>query len=161
MLLSGKMTTQVIGIISDTHGLLRDEAKAELAGVDKIILAGDIGKPEVIEELRKIAPLIVIRGNVDRGQWAQDLPDREAVEIEGHGIYVIHNIAELDIEPEGNFSVVVSGHSHIPKCETKGNVIYFNPGSAGPRRFRLPVSMGRLRINKNGIEGELINLIGS
>jgi putative phosphoesterase len=152
------MTTQVIGVISDTHGLLRDEAKAELDGVDKIILAGDIGKSEVMEELQKIAPLIVIKGNVDRGQWAQDLPDTVAIEIEGHRIYVIHNLAELDVEPEGHFSVVVSGHSHIPKCETKGNVIYFNPGSIGPRRFRLPVSMGKLHISKNNIKGELINL---
>lgn len=152
------MTQRVIGVISDTHGLVREEVKSELASVDLIIHAGDIGKPEVIETLQAIAPLIIIKGNIDRGAWAQDLPETQSVEIDGYRIHVIHNLKELNIDPADRYSVIVSGHSHIPKYATSGDVIYFNPGSVGPRRFHLPISMGKLHISEQGIEGELIHL---
>lgn len=150
------MARKRIGVISDTHGLLREQAIAALRGVDAIIHAGDIGKPEVVGALRAIAPLTVVKGNVDRGEWADACPDVAMTEILGHRIYVLHNLKELAIDPRGLYSVVVSGHSHIPKQEHKDGVLYFNPGSAGPRRFRLPVGMGMLTVERDRVHGELI-----
>ena len=147
----------VIGVISDTHGLLRPEAIDALRGSEHIIHAGDIGAPEILDELAAIAPVTAIRGNVDKGAWARRLPETEAVELSGISIYVLHDLAQLDLKPEAaGFKVVVSGHSHVPKQETHGGVLYFNPGSAGPRRFKLPVCVGRLVVQGGGVRGEIM-----
>jgi putative phosphoesterase len=131
----------IIGVISDTHGLLRAEALAALRGSDHIIHAGDVGDPQILDTLAAIAPLTAVRGNVDHGAWAQKIPVTNVLEIGDISIYVLHNIQELDLKPEAaNFAAVIYGHSHIPKQELKNGVLYFNPGSAGPRRFKLPVS---------------------
>ena len=148
--------TRLIGVISDTHGLLRPEAVQALQGVDTIIHAGDIGAPEVITALEKIAPLTAIRGNIDKGTWAQAYPDTATLEVAGHKIYIIHNLKELAVQPKGRFSAVISGHSHAPKNEVRDGVLYFNPGSAGPRRFKLPVALGRLSISATEMTGEIL-----
>jgi len=136
-----------IGIISDTHGLLRPEAAARLAGVDHIIHAGDIGSPDVIAELRKIAPTTAIRGNVDRGAWASKYPDTALVKFGDRSIYVLHDLGNLALDPAANgIDIVVSGHSHRPRFVTVGGVLYLNPGSAGPRRFTLPVALATLEL---------------
>ena len=136
-----------IGIISDTHGLLRPEAAERLADVDHIIHAGDIGSPEVIEGLRRIAPVTAIRGNIDRGEWAAGYPHTEFVRLGGRFFHVLHNLEELDLDPAAaGIDVVVSGHSHLPKVETTGGVLYLNPGSAGPRRFTLPIALATLEL---------------
>jgi putative phosphoesterase len=141
-----------IGIISDTHGLLRREATERLTGVHHIIHAGDIGRPEVISELRKIAPITAIRGNIDRGEWAAGYRDTAHVKLGGRSIYVLHNLHELDLDPAAaGIDVVVSGHSHRPKVETVGGVLYLNPGSAGPRRFTLPVSLATLELTGDAL----------
>jgi putative phosphoesterase len=143
------------GIISDTHGLLRPEARDALQGCDTIIHAGDIGKPEVLDGLRAIAPLTVIRGNVDK--WAHDLPDTDVVEMEGRRIYIIHNVRELDFDPrQAGLDAVISGHSHKPGILEEGGVLYLNPGSAGPRRFRLPVALARLTVSREKLEAKII-----
>jgi putative phosphoesterase len=137
-----------IGLISDTHGLMRPEALEALRGCAHVLHAGDVGKPEVLDALRPIAPLTVVRGNNDRGAWARSIRDTEAVELGGVAIYVIHEITLLEIDPAaGGFGVVVSGHSHRPAIETRAGVLYVNPGSAGPRRFTLPVSVGFLEVD--------------
>jgi uncharacterized protein len=149
----------VIGVISDTHGLLREEAVAALSGSEYIVHAGDVGKPEILDRLREIAPVTAVRGNVDRGAWWRELPDTDTVEVDDTSIYVLHILAVLDLKPEAaGFGVVVYGHSHVPKQEVKNGVLYFNPGSAGPRRFRLPVSVGRLMIGAGHVRGEIIEL---
>jgi putative phosphoesterase len=149
------MTT--IGVISDTHGLLRSEAVEALRGSALILHAGDVGVPEVLTELQKIAPVTAVRGNVDQAAWARELRNREVVEIEGVSIYVLHVLDELDLKPEAaGFGVVVYGHSHMPKSEVKNGVLYFNPGSAGPRRFKLPVTAGRLVVEGRTVRGEII-----
>jgi putative phosphoesterase len=141
-----------IGIISDTHGLLRPEATERLAGVHYIIHAGDIGRPGVILELRKIAPIMAIRGNIDRGEWAAAYPDTALVKLGGRLIYVLHNLKELDLDPAAaGIDVVVSGHSHRPKIETVGGVLYLNPGSAGPRRFTLPIALATLELTGDAL----------
>ena len=141
-----------IGIISDTHGLLRPEACGRLSHVDHIIHAGDIGRAEVISELRRLAPVTAIKGNVDRGEWAAAYPHSARVTIGGRSIYVLHNLKELDLDPgPAGIEVVVSGHSHLPKIETVGGVLYVNPGSAGPRRFTLPVSVAILELTGDAI----------
>jgi uncharacterized protein len=148
-----------IGVISDTHRLLRPEALAALEGVDHIIHAGDLGSPAVAEQLRRLAPLSAIRGNVDIGDWAREFPETAIVELGGLMIYVIHNIRNLDIDPHAaDISAVVYGHSHEPMQDTRNGVLYFNPGSAGPRRFHLPISMGYLNIDGVSISGEIIAL---
>ncbi|HTC49865.1 MAG TPA: metallophosphoesterase family protein [Candidatus Aquilonibacter sp.] len=148
-----------IGVISDTHGLLRPEAIEALRGSDQIIHAGDVGSPEILEKLAVIAPLAAVRGNVDKAAWAQKLPETEVVEIGGISIYVLHDLAQLDLKPEASgFSVVISGHSHVPKQETRNGVLHFNPGSAGPRRFKLPVSVGRLIVENGAVRGEILQL---
>ncbi len=137
----------IIGVISDTHGLLRPEAVELLRGSEHIIHAGDIGSPEIIPELRKIAPVTAIRGNVDTQAWAQAFAETEVVELGGLYIYVIHDASAIDLNPKAaGFAAVISGHSHQPKQETRNGVLYFNPGSAGPRRFKLPISVGRMEI---------------
>src|SRR5438093_5313809 len=131
-----------IGVIADTHGLLRPEAIAALRGSDFIIHAGDIDEPVILENLSALAPVTAVRGNVDRGPWAKRLPTSDVLEVGGVSIYVIHNLLELDLKPEAaGFAAVVCGHTHVPKQERQNGVLYFNPGSAGPRRFHLPVSM--------------------
>jgi len=148
-----------LGVISDTHGLLRPEAVQALRGSDRILHAGDVGSPEILEALAKIAPLTAIRGNVDTELWARDLPETEVVEAGSVSIYILHDLGQLDLKPEAAGSrVVVYGHSHQPKMEEKNGVLYFNPGSAGPRRFNLPVSVGRLTIEAGEVRAELVEL---
>lgn len=147
-----------IGVISDTHGLLRPEAVEVLHGSDLILHAGDIGKPEVLTALKEIAPLVAVRGNVDHGTWADALPERETVEIEGWRLHLLHNVAELGDEPPGRFDAVVFGHSHKPQNEQRGKVLWFNPGSAGPRRFTLPIAAGRIRVTASELCGEILEL---
>ena len=145
-------STMRIGIISDTHGLLRPEVTERLAGVHYIIHAGDIGRPEVISGLRKIAPVTAIRGNIDRGEWAAQYPDTALVKLGGRSFYVLHNLKELDLDPAAaGIDVVVSGHSHRPKIETVGGVLYLNPGSAGPRRFTLPIALATLELTGDAL----------
>jgi len=140
----------VIGVISDTHGLLRPEALAALEGSDYIIHAGDVGDPDILSMLAEVAPVTAISGNVDRDNWARKIPETNVLEAGGISIYILHNLATLDLKPEAaGFSAVIYGHSHVPKQEVKNDVLYFNPGSAGPRRFTLPVSVGKLVV-KNG-----------
>ena len=136
------MRRMLIGVISDTHGLLRPEALDALAGVEHIIHAGDIGSPDIVPRLAEIAPVTAIRGNVDTQAWARDFPPSEVVTLAGRTIYVIHDLGDLDLDPAAaGFDMVVSGHSHMPKIETRQGVVYLNPGSAGPRRFRLPITI--------------------
>ena len=149
----------IIGVISDTHGLLRPEALAALQGSDYIIHAGDIGDPQILDKLVAIAPLTAVRGNVDHGAWTRKIPATNVLEIGEISIYVLHNLQELDLKPEAaKFAVVVYGHSHVPKQEVKDGVLYFNPGSAGPRRFKLPVSVGRMTIEDGRIDSEILLL---
>jgi len=149
----------LIGVISDTHGLLRPEAVEALRGSHHIIHAGDIGDAMMLDDLRDIAPVAAVRGNVDRDTWARKIPLTEVLEIGRLSIYVLHILQDLDLKPEAaGFRVVVSGHSHMPKQETKNGVLYFNPGSAGPRRFKLPVTLGKLRVEKGKVRGEIIEL---
>ena len=148
-----------IGIISDTHGLLRPEAIRQLAGADHIIHAGDIGAPEVIEGLRKIAPTTAIRGNIDTGEWAKDYPDTELVALGGRVLYVLHNLKEINFDPTASgIDVVVSGHSHRPKVETQNGVLYVNPGSAGPRRFKLPITLAVLTLTDRTILPRILEI---
>lgn len=150
-----------VGVISDTHGLLRPEAMELLRGSEHIIHAGDIGAPEIISELEKIAPVTAIRGNVDTQAWARKFAETEVIELGGIFLYVIHDANTLDLNPKAaGFAAVISGHSHKPKQEVKDSVLYFNPGSAGPRRFTLPISVGRLEIIEGGIRGMLHTLKG-
>ena len=149
----------ILGVISDTHGLLRPEAIEALRGSDHILHAGDVGGPEILDALARLAPVRAVRGNVDTQPWASRLPGTEVVEIDGVSIYLLHDLGRLDLKPEGaGFRVVVYGHSHQPKTEEKNGVLYFNPGSAGPRRFKLPVSVGKLHIENGRVQGELLEL---
>ncbi|HSY93260.1 MAG TPA: metallophosphoesterase family protein [Candidatus Binatus sp.] len=149
----------LIGVISDTHGLLRPEALEALRGSEHIIHAGDVGAPEILEQLATIAPVTAVRGNVDTAAWARKLAETEVVELAGISIYVLHDLAQFDLKPEAaGFKVVISGHSHVPKQETKNGVLYLNPGSAGPRRFKLPVSVARVTTNDGRIESEIVSL---
>ncbi len=148
-----------LGVISDTHGLQRPEAIEALRGSDRILHAGDVGAPEILETLGQLAPVTVVRGNVDTGSWARDLPETELVEAGGVSIYMLHDLGRLDLKPEAaRFRVVVYGHSHQPKIAEKNGVLYFNPGSAGPRRFHLPVSVGRLVIAAGKVRADLVKL---
>ncbi len=149
-----------IGVISDTHGLLRPEALAALRGSDYIIHAGDIGDPLILKKLAEIAPVTAIRGNVDRKAWVRKIPPTNVLEVGGISIYVLHNLSELDLKPgAAGFAVVLYGHSHVAKQETKNGVLYFNPGSAGPRRFRLPVTVGRLTVRDGEVSGEIVEIV--
>ena len=149
----------MVGVISDTHGLMRPEALAALAGSDHILHAGDIGTPAVLEALHAIAPVTAVRGNNDRGPWAEAIAEREMLELGGAWFYVLHDIAELDIDPQAaGVQVVVAGHSHKPLREERDGVIYLNPGSAGPRRFKLPVAVARVVVEGARVEASLTML---
>jgi len=148
-----------IGVISDTHGLLRPEALTALRGSEHIIHAGDIGDSAMLGKLAHIAPVTAVRGNVDREPWARKLPLTNVVEAGSVFIYVLHNLEELDLTPEAaEFAAVVYGHSHVPRQERKNGVLYFNPGSAGPIRFRLPVSIGQLIVEEGKVRGKIRRL---
>lgn len=151
----------VIGIISDTHGLLRPEATDFLVGCDHILHAGDVGKVDILDQLRDIAPLTAIRGNIDKGPlWADLLPETEAVELAGHWVYLVHSLEDLDIDPAGaGMNVVVSGHTHKAHIHEKDNVLYLNPGSAGPRRFSLPVTIAKMTIQDEALVPEISTLL--
>ena len=150
---------QRIGLISDTHGLLRPEALAALADSDLLIHAGDIGKPEVVAALKKIAPLVAIKGNNDTDSWARRLPETKKITLGALKLYVIHNVEELSFDPAARgFRVVISGHSHKPMIQTKDNVLFVNPGSAGPRRFKLPICVGKLLVQGETVDAEIIEL---
>jgi hypothetical protein len=141
-----------IGIISDTHGLLRPEAERLLAGVDHIIHAGDIGKPDIVDTLKKIAPVTAIRGNVDTGVWAGKFSDTERVQLAGRTVFVLHDVKALRLDPaKVGIDMVVSGHTHIPKIESIRGVLYINPGSAGPARFKLPVALATVEVTTGGM----------
>lgn len=149
-----------VGVISDTHGLLRSEALDALRGVDQILHAGDVGHPDILTSLKAIAPTTAVRGNVDRGVWATALPLTDVVRLGALDVYMLHDLATLDVDPvAGGFAAVISGHSHQPKAEWRRGVLYLNPGSAGPRRFTLPVTLSILRITGGSIEHERLDLI--
>lgn len=153
------MTQQkLIGVISDTHSLVRPQAIEALAGVEMILHAGDIGNPTVLDALREVAPVVAVRGNNDKGDWAESLSDWEVVEVGAVSIYMLHNLKEIDISPAGPFRVVISGHSHKPLVEERRGVLYVNPGSAGPRRFNLPISVAQLTVAGNTVNAKLIEL---
>jgi uncharacterized protein len=148
-----------VGVISDTHDLLRPSAKALLRGCDFIVHAGDICTPPLLEELRAIAPVTAVRGNNDKGEWARALPVTAKLQAGEVAIYVVHDLADMDIDPEGaGVQVVVSGHSHRPRIEDKGGVLFVNPGSAGPRRFRLPISVAEIVVDGGSVTARLAEL---
>jgi uncharacterized protein len=153
---SGMMRT--IGAISDTHGLLRPQALAALAGCDPIIHAGDVGSRDVLARLGALAPVHAVRGNVDHGAWSANLPVTQRIEIDGFRIYVLHILAQLDSQAADNVDAVIYGHSHQPKIETKNGTLFFNPGSAGPRRFRLPITVGRMTAEHGKLRAEIVEL---
>ena len=148
---------RTIGVISDTHGLLRPQAVAALAGCVPIIHAGDVGSPDVLARLRELGTVHAVRGNVDHGAWCADLPAIQRIDIEGVRIHVLHIIAELDQQAEGA-DAVIYGHSHQPSIETKNGTLFFNPGSAGPRRFRLPITVGRMTAEHGKLRAEIVEL---
>ncbi len=149
--------TTVVGVISDTHGLLRPEALTVLQGCDAIVHGGDIGKREVLDELREIAPVTAIRGNIDT--WATDMPDSDVIEVESRRLFIVHDVNELNIDPRAaGFDMVISGHSHKPKVIEVDGVLFLNPGSAGPRRFSLPVTLALLTIAAERIEPRIVEL---
>ncbi len=148
-----------IGLISDTHGLLRTEAAAFLRGCERIVHAGDIGDAGVLAELGRLAPVTAVRGNNDQGGWAKALPQSEVLRIGDVFLYVLHDLAELDLDPAAaGFQVVVSGHSHRPFVERRDGVLYVNPGSAGPRRFSLPIAIAELQVSGATVEARLVEL---
>lgn len=151
--------TARLGIISDTHGLLRPEAERHLVGVDHIVHAGDIGDRDIIAALTRIAPVTAIRGNVDNGSWARAYPETQTVRFAGRSIFVLHDLTALrGRPPQKGIEIVISGHSHMPKIETVDGVLYLNPGSAGRRRFKLPITLATLEIGPNGLRPSLIDL---
>jgi uncharacterized protein len=148
-----------IGLISDTHGLLREEALRALQGSDLILHAGDVGDPEILESLRRIAPVVAIRGNVDTEPWADSLPASEMVSASGVIIYMLHDVHSLDLVPQAaGFAIVLSGHSHKRKQERRNGVLYINPGSSGPRRFQLPISLARLDLSARPWSVDFVSL---
>ncbi len=149
-----------VGVVSDTHGLLRPEAVQALQGVDVILHAGDVGDPLILQQLVSLAPVFVVRGNVDRAPWADALPSTEVVEVAGVTFFMLHELEQLDLDPgEAGIDVVVYGHSHRPDAEEKDGVLYLNPGSAGPRRFDLPVTVARLSIGEGTLEAGIVSLV--
>ena len=153
------MTEHLIGVISDTHGLLRPQAVQALEGVELIIHAGDIGDPKILRRLERIAPVHAVRGNTDRGDWAAKLPNIRLVEVGGILIWVLHELFSLDLDPAAaGFAAVIFGHSHRPHQEHKNGVLYLNPGSAGPRRFTLPVTLARIKLQDNSLHPEIVDL---
>ena len=148
-----------VGVISDTHGLLRPEALAALQGSDYIIHAGDVGDPDILAQLAKIAPVTAVRGNVDRGKWARELPETNVLQVGSVALYVLHDVSRLDLDPRSaQFAAVIFGHSHCPSHEMRDGVLFFNPGAAGPRRFNLPVTVGRLGIGGVSLSAEIVHL---
>lgn len=148
-----------IGVISDTHGLLRPEALTALMGVERIIHAGDIGSPSILERLQTIAPVIAVRGNNDKGAWAEAIPESLLIEVRGHSIHVLHDLALIDLSPAAaGIAVVISGHSHKPQVTEREGVLFVNPGSAGPRRFRLPIAVAKLHVGNKSVHAEIIEL---
>jgi putative phosphoesterase len=153
------MTDLLVGIISDTHGLMRPQALDALRGCDLIIHAGDVGTPDILASLRALAPTHVVRGNVDYGDWADKLPLRATVDVGENRFHLLHDIATLDLDPAAaGIAAVIFGHSHRPSIETRDGVLYLNPGSAGPRRFDLPVSLARVRVSGRVLAPELVTL---
>lgn len=153
------MSEVVVGVISDTHGQLRPQAVEALAGAATIVHAGDVGAASILEALRALAPVVAVRGNVDKDPWARGLPETEVVEIGGACLYVLHDIGQLDLDPgAGGFRAVIYGHSHRPAIEERDGVLYVNPGSAGPRRFDLPVTVARLHVADGDVEAEIVEL---
>jgi uncharacterized protein len=149
-----------IGVISDTHGLLRPEAEKALRGVGLIVHAGDVGKPEILEQLKKIAPVFAVRGNVDTEPWALRLPGTAVVKADRASLYVIHNLKKLDMSPKGSeFDVVISGHTHQAEQWERDGVLYLNPGSAGPKRFELPVTLALVDSGEKPWRGEIVDLM--
>lgn len=148
-----------IGIISDTHGLLRPEAVAALEGSDIIIHAGDIGSAEVLNRLKEIAPLFAVRGNTDNGPWLKDIPATESAQWCGFFFHILHDLARLDLDPQAaGIHILISGHSHVPAITKKQGILYLNPGSAGPRRFALPITLGRITVRGKELVPEIISL---
>jgi len=157
--LSKRHSIKRVGVISDTHGLVREQALAALEGSELIIHAGDIGAPEVLDRLRAIAPVRAVRGNNDREPWARSLPLSDVIEVGEYRIYLLHDISELDVDPSAaGFAAVITGHSHKPLAERRDGVLFLNPGSAGPRRFRLPIAVARLRVSESGLEHEIVEI---
>ncbi len=153
------MTAYLVGVISDTHGLLRPEAVEALRGVKLIVHAGDIGGPQILAGLRRIAPVHAVRGNTDREDWARQLPQTEVVDLGGVRLYILHELFALDLDPAAaGFSAVIFGHSHKPHLECRDGVLYLNPGSAGPRRFSLPITVARLQVATASLQAEIIQL---
>jgi uncharacterized protein len=149
----------MVGVISDTHGLVRPEAAEALRGSELILHAGDVGDAEVLEQLRAIAPAIAVRGNIDTGAWAKALPATEVVEVGELHLYVLHELPGLDLDPKAaGFAAVISGHTHRPSAEIREGVLYLNPGSAGPRRFTLPVTVARLEVVAGQLSHEIVEL---
>ena len=152
-------TTITVGVISDTHGLLRPEATQALKGAELILHAGDVGNPDVLDRLRAISRTVAIRGNVDTGEWASALPETDVVEIGQLQVYMLHDLARLDLDPKAaGFAAVISGHTHRPHSEVRNGVLYLNPGSAGPRRFNLPLAVARLQVTGDRLSHEIIEL---
>jgi putative phosphoesterase len=148
-----------VGVLSDTHGLLRPEARAFLLGCDHIIHGGDVGTAQVLEDIAAIAPLTAVRGNNDTGPWARKLRETELIRLGGVFAYVIHDLAQLDVDPQAaRVSVIVSGHSHVPKIEQRAGILFVNPGSCGPRRFRLPISVAELTIGGTQVRARTLTL---
>ena len=153
------MTRPWVGIISDTHGLVRPQALAALRGSAHIVHAGDIGAREVLEALSAIAPVTAIRGNNDRDAWARSLPETATVEVHGTWLYILHDVHDLDLDPRAaGFAAVISGHSHKPTVAERDGTLFLNPGSAGPRRFTLPVAVARLHLSGKALRGEIVEL---
>jgi putative phosphoesterase len=153
------VSARQVGLVSDTHGRVRPEALAALAGVELILHAGDVGDPAVIEQLRSIAPVVAVRGNNDRGPWAEALPETDVAEIADALVYVIHDLAQLDLDPAAaGFHAVVSGHSHRPLIERRAGVLYVNPGSIGPRRFKLPIALALLQVGDGELDARIVEL---
>lgn len=156
---TGQPGKSFVGIIADTHGLIRPEAIAALMGAERIIHAGDIGRPTVLEALAAVAPVVAVRGNNDQDAWAATIPETAIVEVDGLRLYVLHDIKALDFDPAiAGFSAVICGHSHRPRLEQHAGVWFVNPGSAGPRRFTLPVAVARLYVQGGTLTAELVEL---
>ena len=153
------MQSLSVGVISDTHGLVRPAAVAQLRGSDLIVHCGDIGDPAVLDALRDLAPVRAVRGNNDTGRWAADLPADDVVDLDGRALYVIHDLGELALEPAAaGFTAVLSGHSHRPLVERRNGVLFVNPGSAGPKRFSLPIAVARLVLSPDGCDARIVEL---